>query len=344
MYGERDDPYAVLSRLGQRLDETPAPNAVLPAVVETVATALKLPYAAIVFDRGVEPGAGEPATANETPQALDVVAAYGQPVAGCLSLPLTYQHETLGRFLFAPRAPGEPFAPTDLRLLADIARAAGAALHAVRLSADLQRSRERIVTAREEERRRIRRDLHDGLGPELAALTLKLDAARNLVEHEPATTKVLLTELRAQTQAALADIRSLVYGLRPPALDELGLIPALREYAHQLSSDGLHIAVDAEPFPPLSAAAEVATYRIVTEALTNVLRHARAHQAHVQLSNGDALTIEIADDGDGLPPNLRAGVGLTSMRERAEELGGTFAVESRPGGGTRVLARLPRTT
>jgi signal transduction histidine kinase len=215
--------------------------------------------------------------------------------------------------------------------------------HAVRLTADLRRSRERLVAAREEERRRLRRDLHDGLGPQLASLTLKLDAARNLLAHDPAAADALLVELKDQTQTAIADIRRLVYDLRPPALDQLGLVPALREHAlTRKALNGLQIAVEAsEPWPALPAAVEVAAYRIVLEALTNVERHARARRCVVRLTLDDALQLEIADDGVGLSPGYQAGVGLTSMRERAAELGGSCTIESASDGGTRVLARLP---
>jgi signal transduction histidine kinase len=213
----------------------------------------------------------------------------------------------------------------------------------VRLTADLQHSRERLVTAREEERRRIRRDLHDGLGPALASLTLKLDAARNLLARDPATAEALLLELKTQTQTAIADIRRLVYGLRPPALDELGLVSAIREHAaRNVSADSLRVSVEApESLPPLPAAVEVAAYRIALEALTNVARHAQAKNCTVALTIKEDLRLEISDDGVGLPPGHRLGVGLTSMRERAEELGGTCIIERRAASGTRVSATLP---
>lgn len=165
-------------------------------------------------------------------------------------------------------------------VLDDLARQVGIAAHAVRLTADLQQSRERLVTAREEERRRLRRDLHDGLGPALASITLKLDAARNLLTRDPFAADALLVDLKKQTQGAVADIRRLVYELRPPSLDELGLVSALREQAEQYTDDGLNITIDApEPLPALAAAVEVATYRIVQEAMTNVVRHARPASA-----------------------------------------------------------------
>ena len=180
----------------------------------------------------------------------------------------------------ARRAPGNFFSKVDMELLESIAQEAGMAAHAVQLTADLQRSRERLVTTREEERRRLRRDLHDGLGPVLGALTLKLDAARNLLAADPEAVDRLLLDLKAQSQGAIADMRRLVYELRPPALDDLGLASALREYANQCANlGGLRIALEIpETFPVLPAAVEVAAYRIVQEGLNNVVRHARARQ------------------------------------------------------------------
>jgi signal transduction histidine kinase len=329
MYGERDDPYTVLSSLGQQLKTTLAPTAVLPSIAEAVGQALKLPYVALALKQG--PG-------------LKIVAAYGMPSGDHLQLPLVYQTETVGQMLVAHRAPGESFTPSERRLLDDIALQAGIAAHAVRLTADLQCAREGLVTAREEERRRLRRDLHDGLGPQLASLTLTVGAARELLRHDPEAADRLLQELARHTQTAITDIRRLVYALRPPALDDLGLVPALREQAAQYSQAGLQVTISApDQLPPLAAAVEVATYRIVQEALTNVVRHARARTCAVSISlmPGDSLDVQVRDDGVGLPVDGRAGVGLTSMRERAAELGGTFEITSVPGKGTCVRAGLP---
>ena len=338
MYGERDDPYGVLSRLGQRLEATLEPHAVLPAVAETVAHALKLPHVAIELKRGEE---------------YETVAEYGRRVGEPLRLPLVYGTETVGLIILSPRSPGESFTPADRRLLDDLARQAGIAAHAVRLTDELQRSRERLVATREEERRRIRRNLHDGLGPALSSAMLKLGAARRLLPpSSPADD--LVVEVRDDMRATVNDVRRLVYYLRPPALDQLGLVLAVREYSEQCGDagesggeGGLRVTVDAsEQLPPLPAAVEVAAYYIAREALTNAARHARAHSCRVRLAFEDAperpeLWLEISDDGVGLPKERTAGVGLSSMRERAEELGGTWTVESPPGGGTRVLARLP---
>ncbi len=338
MYGERDEPYAALSRLGKRLEGALAPEAVLPAIVEAVAQSLKLPYAAIELKSDDEKGLRtEYASAPRD----------GSPPTALLSIPLVYQNEAVGQLLLAPRAPGEAFTAADLRLLDDFARQTGVAAHAVRLTYDLQHARERLVSAREEERRRIRRDLHDGLGPALAAQMLKVGSARALLDQDPAAANRLLVELEHDIEAALTDIRRLVYALRPPALDELGLVPALREAAAQYSAEGmpeheLCIDVDApEQLPPLPAAVEVAVYRIVQEALANVVHHAQARTCSVRLVLGDHLVVEIADDGRGLPAVPHAGVGLTSMRERAAEMGGTCIIETRREGGTRVHVELP---
>jgi signal transduction histidine kinase len=346
LYGQRDEPYAVISRLSQLLSATLAPDAALPAVVETVAQSLKLPYVAIQLGEG---------------DTLTDAATYGTPTAEVLELPLTYQGERIGRLRLGARATGETWSSADLRLLDDLARQAGAAAHAVRLTADLQRSRERIVVAREETRRRLRRDLHDGLAPTLAALALKAGAISDLIPTDAQGARALSAELEAEIRGTIREIRRLVYELRPPTLDELGLVAAIRERATTESTrrrangtmnetaNGkdarLQIVVEApDHLPPLSAAVEVAAYRIVQEALTNVVKHAQAGRCTVRLTAADALEIEIADDGVGLPDKRRAGVGLLSMRERAEELGGTCVVEAVPEGGTRVTARLPMLT
>jgi signal transduction histidine kinase len=334
LYGERDEPYMVLTRLGRRLEETLATTAVLPMIVESVARALKLPYTAIALELAAGNG-------------KDLAAVYGDPPDEILRLPLTYQTETVGHLLLGHRAPDEPFTSADRRLLDDLARQVGVAVHATRLTADLQRSRERLVTAREEERRRLRRDLHDGLGPTLAAQTLKIGSARALYKCDAVAADALLTELEIDIQTALTDIRRLVYDLRPPALDELGLVGAIREDAARYATPaahapGLAIGIEApDSLPPMPAAVEVAAYRIVQEALTNVVRHAQARTSCVRVNMGEALRVEITDDGLGLPAVRHIGVGLLSMRERAEELGGTCIVERHPAGGTRVLAHLP---
>jgi signal transduction histidine kinase len=328
LYGERAEPYAALSQLGERLESTLAPDAVLPTVVSTVREALRLPYVAISLDGRVTASAGEPST-------------------GTAELPLLYQNQPVGELVLGLRPGEDVFSPADRRLLADLARQAGVAVSAVRLTADLQRSRARLVTAREEERRRLRRDLHDGLGAQLAGLTVQAGVLRGLIARDPQAADALATELRAELKTAIADIRRLVNGLRPPALDELGLVGALQRVAERTGSEdgGVHVVVTVPAhLPVLSAATEVAVYRIVSEALTNVVRHAGADTCTVRLEAGaGVLTVEVSDDGAGLPDSPMPGVGLASMRERAAETGGSCSVESKPAGGTRVVARLPLT-
>lgn len=334
IYGERDDPVTMLSRLGQRLETTIAPNAVLPVLTETVAQTLKLPYAAITWGENHN---GE------------VAAAYGQSAGELARLPLSYHGETIGHLVVAPRAPGEEFSPADHHLLENIAHQAGMAVHAVSLTVDLQRSRQRLVTTREEERRRLRRDLHDGLGPNLASQGLKLAAVKQLLEKDPTSAAPLLDQVMAQNQSTVEEVRRLVYGLRPPALDELGLVAAIRDHVAGMDHNAslqIEIAEPPEGLPSLTAATEVAAYRIVLEALTNVIRHAHAQRCVIrfsldQNSSRHTLQIEIKDDGIGLPRRHRAGVGTRSMRERAEEVGGTWVIESVAGGGTRVCVRMP---
>lgn len=331
MYGERDEPYAVLSRLSRRLEATIAPDTVLPTVVQTVREALKLPYAAITLNQNGE---------------FNVVAESGARKQNPRRIPLSYQGEPVGELLLSARPGEDAFGDADLRLLNDLARQAGIAAHGVRLTADLQRSRERLVTAREEERRRLRRDLHDGLGPQLASQTLTIDAAVKLMKDDPQAAADLLQDLKVQSQAAVADIRRLVYGLRPPALDDLGLPGALQALAatYRHSQPETSIAIP-QPLAPLPAAVEVACYRIVQEALANAVRHSNASTCSVSLLVDDStLVIEICDDGDGLPSDHHSGVGLHSMRERAAELGGSCLIQSRSPGGVCVTARLPLST
>lgn len=339
MYGERDDPFAVVSRLGERLEGAFAPDAMLGTLVNTIAQSLKLPYVAI--------GLGSPADSR-------IAASVGQPMTDPEQFLLTSQREVVGQLLVGPRAVGEKFNPAERALLANIARQAGAAVHAVQLTVDLQRSRAQLVTAREEERRRLRRDLHDGLGPTLAAIHLQAGAVRRLIRSEPETAETMVDELKGELKALVEDIRRLAYDLRPPALDELGLVGAVQSLSarmrqsdqvggskqQSISEQDINIQATGD-FQSLPAAVEVAAYHIVQEALLNSVRHAHASHYSVRLDRAEALTLEIIDNGEGLPPQFHAGVGMLSMRERAAELGGWCAVESPPTGGTIVRAYLP---
>ena len=328
MYGQRDDPMTVIAALGKQLEQTAVPSETLPSFVETIAKTLKLPYVAVAHKRGDE---------------FHVVAATGVVLeAGCQIFPLVYQSQSIGQLLVAPRGAGEPFNRQELRLLRNIARQLGTAVYATQLTTDLQHSREQLVTAREEERRRLRRELHDDLGPQLATLSLKLDAARNQLAYNPEAGNVLFDELKYGLQSALNDIRRVAHDLRPPALDQLGLLSAIREVAAQNSVNGLAIVVEApDVLPALAAAVEVATYRIIVEAITNCVRHAQAKVCKVFLALEADLKLEIRDDGCGFPAQFPAGVGLASMQERTAELGGSFQIESAVGAGTVIIVYLP---
>jgi two-component system, NarL family, sensor kinase len=326
IYGQHDNSYALLIQLNQHLEASAAPNALLPTITATLAATLRLPYVAIETELLVE----------------HFSAAFGAPPdhAELISIPLTYRAAMLGTLHVSSRRSHERLSADDLRLLHDLAHQVGITLHAAQLTADLQASREQLVTAREEERRRIRRDLHDGLGPMLAGLRMQLSAMRHSVHDDPLT-EALIDSLRDDVRAATADIRRLVYDLRPPLLDEHGLIGAIRHLGSALESATLTLDAPTT-LPLLPAAVEVAVYRIAAEAVQNVAKHAGASTCAITLVLGEnMLTLLVVDNGVGLPAKSVAGVGLVSMRERATELGGTLAVEPMLSGGTRVVATIP---
>jgi signal transduction histidine kinase len=332
LFGDRDDPYRVVRKLADDLSETIQPVEALRATVRTLTEVLRLPYAAITLEPGAVP-----------------VAAAGVPGSAQVPIPLTYQSQPVGELIVSPRGGAREFDATDLRLLADLSQQIGVVAHNVRLTHDLQLSRERIVTAREEERRRLRRDLHDGLGAQLAALTLQTGAMKATIRIDPDAAVEQATELQQELRTAIADIRRLVQGLRPASLDDLGLIGALENriatvnLGESTPERQLLVAFDtADDLGDLPAAVEVAIYRIVDEALTNVVHHANASRCTVRIArNAAGFRLTIEDDGVGIAPDRISGVGLQSMRERALELGGTFEIEPGEPSGTRIVAELP---
>ncbi len=346
MFGERDDPYRVIASLGQRLEATLAPEEVLPTLVEVVAHSLKLPYVAIRMKQG---------------PVFKMVTVYGEAREPLARWPLTYQAELIGELILAPRTGSGPFTGSERQLLQELARQASVAVHGVLLTADLERSRQHIVAAREEARRRLGSDLHDGLGHTLAGVLHTLDTASHHLERDPATARLLLSDMKQQTKNAIDQTRRLAHALHPPELDLLGLLQALRERVQQYQQPdggGLHLHLEFPPrLPPLPIAVEAAAYYIALEALNNVWRHAQAQHCHFRLTliehatnllpgiwNTSVLEVEICDDGRGLPEEAQekhGGLGFASMRERATELGGTCLIERGPTGGTRVFVRLP---
>jgi signal transduction histidine kinase len=317
LYGDRSDPVRALSRIGEQLRTGTGSDDVLAAVGE----ALRLPFVAVRRH-------GE------------VTAAYGREPETTETVALRYRTEHVGELVVGVRRGQHALHEADRAALELLAVPLAVAVHATELSTQVQRSRAELVGAREEERRRLRRDLHDGLGPALTGIAFSADAAGNVLTSDPERAAALLRTLRAASTEAIEDVRRLVYALRPPALDELGLLGALRRHVEGLGGDAVTVTVhDEGELPPLSAAVEVAAYRIAVEAVTNAVRHAAATHVEVRIAGDRALELAVTDDG-GPSVSWGSGVGLTSMRERVAELGGTLAVGPAPGGG-RVSARLP---
>jgi signal transduction histidine kinase len=320
IYGERDDPYRAIASLGRRLEGALPPDEMLSIVVQTVANSLKLPFVALRLQDGR-------------------VVSVGIPLATPVEFALLVNGTQVGQLEVSPRHANEVFAHSEQRLLSDLANRAAVAVQEVQLLEALRQSREGLVLAREEERKRIRRDLHDGLGPTLVGVSFSLEASRMLLDSDRDRADALLVSSGLRVQEAIADIRRLVDDLRPPALDDLGLCGAIQQRADQFVS--LRPILEFESLPALPAAVEVAAYRITCEALNNAIKHARASSVRVQVRIvNHGLNLEISDDGVGLFEYRRDGAGLQTMRERALELGGRFEIQSLADG-TRVCAWFP---
>lgn len=320
LFGDRADPGRAMAGVGGRLADDPV------LALRALRQSLVLPYAALLAD-------GE------------VVASSGTASTPTRGRPLQVGPSSVGELVVGLRSGELRLRASDETVLDVIAPALGQALHARLLTTELRRSRGEVISVVEEERRRLRRDLHDGLGPTLTGVAYAADAARNLLGTDPAAADTLLDGLRTDTANAIGEVRRLVEGLRPPMLDELGLTQAVRQRARQLrTADGraLVVALDApDPLPAVPAAVEVVAFRIVLEALTNVCRHAASDRAAVTLRlTGGRLDLEVRDGGTGSGAPWTPGVGLTSMRERAESVGGTCTAVATSDGG-RVAASLP---
>ncbi|MBE3014860.1 sensor histidine kinase [Microbispora sp. NEAU-D428] len=329
LYGPVGDPRVLAERLVREVRRGDPAQALAP-VIGVLREGLAVQGIAVEVTGG-EPGH----------QVVSTVS--GQVGDSPREVPLVWHGERVGRLLVGPPAPRRFPAAHDERVLDTLVPYAADVAHAVRMAADLQRSRERILAAREEERRRLRRDLHDGLGQTLSEMAMTVNMARVSLKTSPKAADGLLRALRSGMDTVTGDLRQLVYGLRPPALDDLGLAAAVQALAGPDDPEGPATVVSTEgDLADLPAAVEVAVYRIVQEALTNVRRHARATHVRVELRREPAaLRLLIADDGVGLPPERRSGVGLTSMRERTAELGGICLVGGEPGAGTTVEVVLP---
>ena len=332
VYGARRDPLGAVRRVGASVSATSADP--LPAVVGSVADAVRASFVAITDADGTilaQTGTDRAGTDRGSPR---------------LTYPLTVAGQQVGQLVMCP-ARGESAMPAgDARVIATLIAPVAAVVHAVQLTRRLAGAHERALAAAQRERSRIRRDLHDGLGPSLSGVALGLEAVQTALPGDTQTAADLTARMRTEIAGAVEDVRRIIDELRPAALEDVGLVQALRERAASLaarSSSGLMVEfrVD-EPMPGLPEQVEIAAFRIAEEAMTNVLRHAHASRCEVRLEVADALVVSVSDDGVGLPGQTRPdGVGLTSMRQRAAELGGCCTVEPALPSGVIVSARFP---
>ena len=326
VFTPENDLYTLPVIINQQLREMQNPQLTMPRVAETIAVMLHLPYVFLEFGTKSE----QPASFGSPPNQTTVH-----------EFPLHYLNQPLGTLLVSNHASNRLLSPGERVVLQESAQQIGIALYVAQLTDVLQTSREQLVTAREEERRRIRNDLHDSLAPTLSSIQLQLAAIRKLMLQDPANAEQMIVELSTDLRQATAEIRQLVYDLRPPMLDELGLIKALSHM--RLAGAGLQLDVIApDPMPTLSAAMEVAIYRIASEAIHNVVKHAQATTCTIRITVDPAtLTLRITDDGHGISAIHHNGIGTQSMRDRAAELGGTFAIQPAGQLGTKIEVRLP---
>ncbi|WP_088313623.1 sensor histidine kinase [Kineosporia sp. R_H_3] len=338
LFGDRPDPLAAATRVAGGLGDDPV------QALDVVRDALAVPWVALLAHDGTALAASGSAVPSRYVVPLPATGPDGAADAA----------GTPSADLVVGLRPGDLTMPAaDRRVLDLVAPLLAQILRARALTAAVQASRGQVVAAVEDERRRLRRDLHDELGPTLTGVAFTVDAARNTLARDPDAAAGLLDAIRADTVDAIAHVRRIVYGMRPPALDELGLLGALRQQARGLRrADGALVEVRLVAdggLDGLPAAVEVAAYRIVVEALTNVARHTAATAVDVTLTvaeggngcdaTGPALVVEVVDDG-GAGPDWVSGVGLASMRERAAEVRGTFE-GGQTGAGGRVLVSLP---
>jgi signal transduction histidine kinase len=324
LYGQRSDAAAVSSRLALKLESVNDDVAVL-ALVEALAETLRLSYVSAVVDRDGE---------------REIIATIGTETRAAARFAVRHSGQELGELRAGRRS--ETLNHQDERMLSAAAAQLGMVLHVASLAIELQHARERLVSSREDERRRLRRELHDGVGPTLAGIALGLESANRAVGADQQRANALIAEIRSDVADLVSDVRRVVNGLRPPMLDEIGLAGALTQLGNGFGArTDCAVEVRAADLPNLSAAVEVAAYRIGAEALTNVLKHARATRCEVSLAVSDSLLmLDVIDNGVGGASTRDGGIGLPSIAERAAELGGELEVES-TSSGTHIRARLP---
>jgi two-component system NarL family sensor kinase len=324
VYGDHADPIRALTRVGDGIRSAgDDPSAVRP-VLSGIARALRSPYVAV-------------AALDGTPVA-SAGTAQGQPLH---EVPLEYAGERVGTLTVAGRAVRDPLRASDRRMLAALAGPVAAAVRAGLMAKELGESRSRILAARESERRRLREDLHDGLGPALSGVALGLEAARSSMTLDPGRVPEILDVLHREVDCLVSEVRGIIDDLGPGNLD---LLASLRGHVEALAAPGgVDIVVShSGKIDGLPGEIAVAAARIAGEALTNAVRHAGATRISMVVANRrDRLTVEVADDGCGTVAPRHGGVGLSSMRQRAESVGGTLSIDATTGTGTRVLAALP---
>lgn len=314
LYGQRDEPYRVINELGKGMKGSVDTETTLTNFCESTASVLKLPFMGIWLDDEED----NPIASSGEFSGTDIV-----------DFPLNYESIQLGTLKVARRSEGEHFIESETVLLSTIAQHVSVIVHNYLLARALQNSRELLVQNREEDRKRIRRDLHDGLGPTLASTALQLETARQLMYTDPDKGSDILKNLEGKISETLTDVRTLVHGLYPAIVDQLGLENALRRELESFASQQLDIKFQIEgSLDNIPVAHEVATYRIIMEAVHNVYKHAKASECIVAIYvTPKALTFNIQDNGIGFNIDPFStykgdGAGLNSMRQRAEELGG----------------------
>ena len=327
LFGSGDDPQLVLHRLGVRLQASADPEALVAAAVDTAAETLRLSYVALQL---------------KTDDTWVVAHERGRPGATSETFDITVGNRLVGRLVAAPRRDARALSPLDRRTLADLARHSAVSARVVALLTDLRIAQQRLLVAREEERHRIHRDLHDGIGPALVGLTLQLEVAADLAGDGELGT--LTRRLHAEAARTTDDVRRMVRDLRPGELEELGLPAAVAAAAARLSSPHApQFDLDTPAsLPELSAQVEDAAYKICLEAMTNVIKHSNATRCTIRLSHTPTtLDLEISDDGRGITSGPTTGTGLHSMRERAGAVGGQLTLRAGTPSGTVITACLP---
>ena len=339
VYGKRATPYEVMSEFAERAAGTYSVDEVLPRMAEIVASGTGARRAAVWLKAGGElrRGAVFPAADDSWPASVE---GDRESVPGAdASVAVRHRGEVLGAITVA-MPPAEPLTATHEKLLADVASQAGLVLRNVRLIEDLRASRQRLVAAQDEERRRLERNIHDGAQQQLVALAVKLRLVETLAPKDPEKAARMAAEAKAEVQDALENLRDLARGIYPPLLADQGLAAALEAQARKAA---VPVEVQPDGVGRYSQEVEAGAYFCVLEALQNVAKYAEASHVRVTLRSDDGhLVFEVADDGKGFDPERTPpGSGLTNMRDRLEALGGSVEIDSRVGEGTTVQGRIP---